>query len=99
MIEIRPDLERNDIAGPRRQREPEKPTPGASPDLVPLVGRYRTLVIKPPWYYRTLSIACSIGGAGSAKAALVHGKFEAMIDADRSAALPRTIPSSEATRP
>ena len=78
-------------------RAVEKPTPSASPDLVPLVGRRRTLVIKPPWYYGTLSIARSIGGAGSAKAA--PGKFEAMIDADRSAALPRTIPSSEATRP
>ena len=77
----------------------EKPTPSASPDLVPLVGRRRTLVIKPPWYYGTLSIARSIGGAGSAKTALAHGKFETMIDADRSAALPRTIRSSEATRP
>src|SRR5713101_431637 len=66
----------------------EKPTPSASPDLVPLVGRRRTLVIKPPWYYRTLSIACSIGGAGSAKPALVHGKFEAMIDVDRYATSP-----------
>ncbi len=56
------------------------PTPGAAPDLVPLVGRYRTVVTDPHRDHVTLSIARSVAGAGSAKAALEHGKFEAMVE-------------------
>src|SRR5229473_4024389 len=46
-LEIRPDLERYRDRGLAARQRPRGRWPRASPDLVPLVGRYRTLVIKP----------------------------------------------------
>jgi len=54
--DIKPDLERNEIATWRRVASREADQIRVS-NLTPVEGRHRTLVIDPPWDYGPLSIA------------------------------------------